>query len=986
MNDTQHGRSSCRALKAGAFLGAIVLAVAATTTAASDYDVLKVQREGVFAFAEKPAVTRNGDRVTISFETKSFCDVTVAIEETGSGSASSAEKGTGTSASLRSRSPFPRIVRHLVSGVLGPNAPAPLAKNTKRQTIVWDGKNDQGVYIDDKDRLTVRVSLGLKARFERDLNWSPYRRVGGMPPIMWPTKEGVYVYDGRGVDHLRLFDHDGAYLRTIYPFERSKLEEVKGLTWRDFPQGDHLPWKQGSYQQTFLTAADRTGRMGFGGWSANAMAIGADGRIALVHQCLNRLHTDGTTGGRDLLGPIDVTFPYRTYGTNADGKHRRVAPTSAAFSPDGKWVYLTGFAWRITWHFEMLHGVIRIPYEMDGKWDLFAGSMKQDDAGKDNAHFNGAASVAVDRAGRVYVSDLVNNRVQVFSPEGKHLKTIAVYRPAQVAIHPKTQDVWVFSWPVYMRAIRGSKIVPTLTRFGPFENPEKRAAYPLPLPAYRGRHNAWWDRPPLVYRGGLDGYTDPPTVWVAGGVERGPLPWMQFNIQVLRPKDGRLRLVRSFGREAARASGRQRYAPFNYQMQRLAVNPKTGNLFLMEPDSGPANKAYKQLVEFNPENGRPRTVDLPFNAEDLCFDHDGFIYLRSTDVVVRYDSATWREKPWDYGRDLPSVTCGMYGRSAPAVAGLVMLSKSPVCFHQGGMAVSPKGHLAVSCAYRWSLKPQRSKETIPQYAEAFKPRTYPGMVMSSTSACVHIWDERGKLIHKDAVEGMPQIDGLGIDADDQLYVMATPTRILDGKPYFNKASETVMRLTPGASRFVSSSARAAVRVAKGAEPDRPKDVTSGQFGAGWVEGARWMYPGVGFAGFNDPGCACWHCRFALDTFARSFAPEMDQYRVAVLDKNGNLIMRIGQYGNADDGEPLVPGTVPLVGTGDRHLATARSQSPVPRSIGGDEVGLFYGAFLATHTDHRLFIADIGNQRIVQVKLGYHANERVPLKDINDAGS
>ena len=68
------------------------------------------------------------------------------------------------------------------------------------------GKNDQGEYVDEKDRLAVRVSLGLKPRFERTLFWSPKRRFAGRAPLIVAAEEGVYVYEGEGVDHLRLFD------------------------------------------------------------------------------------------------------------------------------------------------------------------------------------------------------------------------------------------------------------------------------------------------------------------------------------------------------------------------------------------------------------------------------------------------------------------------------------------------------------------------------------------------------------------------------------------------------------------------------------------------------------------------------------------------------------------------------------------------------------------------------------------------------------
>lgn len=39
----------------------------------------------------------------------------------------------------------------------------------------------------------------------------------------------------------------------------------------------------------------------------------------------------------------------------------------------------------------------------------------------------------------------------------------------------------------------------------------------------------------------------------------------------------------------------------------------------------------------------------------------------------------------------------------------------------------------------------------------------------------------------------------------------------------------------------------------------------------------------------------------------------------------------------------------------------------------------YPAYVATETDKRVYVYDCGNQRIVSIKLGYRATERVPLK-------
>ena len=176
------------------------------SAAADDYDSLRVQRNEVFEFTEKPGVVREGDRVTIRFTSKAYCDATIAIEN-----------ATG------------RIIRHLASGVLGKNAPPPFRRNSLQQAVVWDGKDDQGAYVTPLDDVIVRVSLGLRPRFERTLLWSPHRRFGGMP-LLASGPEGVYVCDGRGVDFIRLYNHDGDYVRSQYPFPSNMLKHVEGLT------------------------------------------------------------------------------------------------------------------------------------------------------------------------------------------------------------------------------------------------------------------------------------------------------------------------------------------------------------------------------------------------------------------------------------------------------------------------------------------------------------------------------------------------------------------------------------------------------------------------------------------------------------------------------------------------------------------------------------------------------------------------------------
>jgi len=943
-------------------MSSVLIFAAAVILAASDLDEFRVKREAVFEFAKKPQVTRQADRVTIAFETKGFCDVTVAIEDANG-----------------------KIVRHLASGVLGPNAPEPFQKNAKKQTVVWDGKNDQGVYIDDKDHITIRVSLGLRARLERSLYWSPYKRYGELP-IICAAPDGIYLFDGVGVDGLRFFNHKGDYVRTIYPFPANTLKDVKGLRWHDFPQGYRRPLKESLYQQTLLTSGDNDSiddRLGMSGRAAVGMAVHGT-RIALAFEHLNRLQADGSTGGLPLKGPKTGVVIQKTGYGGYDRGAQVIGPTSMAFAPDGRTMYLTGYLWRPRGREGCLHVLYKMDYETDAAPRVIVGNTKgRDGHGTDNKSFAVPTSVDVDAKGRVYVSDFLNDRVQVFDGDGAHLKTIKTTKPAKVLVHKRTGEIYILSWSVMgvpyelHRTLKFDRreVKQTVTRFSPLPEAKRLSVDPITLGQGEATGVFMMGQ---VYHVELDSWVDEPTLWVVGRKHTTSRADLRANrgafwnleerrdwsagVRCLQRREEAWRLVRAFGRDTIRAVVRPQ-PPAN-AIQELYFNPGNGLLYLGEADSAPTTKAFKQLLVIDPETGRITKLDLPFNALDLAFDQQGIAYLRSTNVVARYDSATWKEKPWDYGMQMERVTSGGRGRAAPVVAGLRLPARSPVCFHQGGMHVSAKGHLVVACHIRASRKHHIDfGEAALDYATDYKPTLYPGREESSTSCGLHVWDERGRVLYEDAVPGMPQINGVFLDAKDNLYVMATPWRYLDGKPYFNEMSSTLMKFAPGRGKILTGG-RAPVPLPESDRPKRTPDVKGR-----WVEGAEWYYGGVGFAGFNTAhaggGCACWHGRFVLDYFARSFAPEPYQYSVAVLDSSGNLIMRIGRPGNVDDGMPLIRNGGP----------------PDPRSIGGDEVALFHPNYVGTDTDHRLFISDVGNGRILSVTLDYQTSERLALKDV-----
>ncbi len=926
-------------------------------------DPMKVKRVGPYEFAEKPSISTEGDQTTITFAAKAACDVVVAVEDT---------QG--------------KIVRHLAAGVLGANAPEPLTSGSLRQTLVWDGKDDMGRYVDDRDSLRVRVSLGLDPQFERTLYWDPKRRITTAKPIMQATPEGVYVFEGNGFDHVRLFGHDGKYLRTVYPFPRAGIRKSHGLAWHEFPDGAKIPVKTNWSQSTFLTA----GRVGtpytyklgtyrstigtvyhdiHTGTDATAMAVAPGaGRLALAMWKVNRLGTDGSTGGLELTGPEVKLSIQKNRGRETD----EVEPRTAALSPDGKWLYLGGYVYghikrasndiRGISEFESLPVVMRVNMEANDPAEVWLGSAKSSGQGSGDNQFKSVSWLTTDAAGRVYVCDYPSGRIQVFTPDGKLHKSINAHQPAQAFVHPKTGDIYVFSWPVKTEH-KVNEREPVLTQYGPVDDPKQKAQWPLPSTA-KDVQVSWGLLTGFPYQFAIDFWSEKLRIWQSQDwaresvLNRGKLRY--HGVEIFELRDGKFEQVDEFSRDARKDIVKLR--PPAYWRQRLYVNPATGMLYIGEADAA-VGKSFHTLIEVDPDTGKSRPIKLPFDAEDLAFGPEGLAYLRTAGKIVRYQPITWREVPWDYGEEHESVgfSSSRDGERASVKAALNLPSNA--FWHHGGIAVSSRGHLVVSCYYSHE-EGDRKGEAGVFGSSAWAPTNYPGRVPSGGrgGAILHIFDKHGQIVHQDAAPGLGDINGVFIDERDNLYILSAAARIFEnGKRYFNDMAGTMIKFKPGKGRVISQHKAVPIKIPD--PPDRPHDLTSAQQGQAWVEGAEWMYPGVGWGGKNyGIGCACWNARFAMDYFARSFTPGIERSDVGVLDANGNLICRIGQYGNVDDGKPLV----------------ADGGPPNTNELEDNSVGLMYPAYLGVQTDKRLYIADPGNMRVVAVRLAYEASETVPL--------
>ncbi len=560
--------------------------------------------------------------------------------------------------------------------MLGPNAPRPFQKNKTFQTIVWDGKDDRGRYVareaGDYRNIRIRVSLGLKARLERTLFWSPSKRVSGTknePVLMHARPEGVYVYDGGGGNFVKLFNYSGTYQRTVYPFPRKKVKGLTGIRMhQDSTPDEPIPLKWGQDMTTLFTFGWL--QWGGEGWpcgkpgthrdaNANSYAglpygnratvIAVNGKhIALSRLRLNRLAVDGSSGGLPMQGP-DCWFkmPGRP-GLNEGGIGEDhfvminrntifgAVPSSMAFSPDNKWLYATGYLFttgRYGHHRFALPGVTRMAYAKDKRPECWVGSMNPKKDGTGKGQFRYPCSLDVDAKGRVYVCDYINDRIQIFSPQAKLLNVLKTILPSEIRIDPKTGELYVFSWGIgstyWVKKGKGKKVNSTLTRYSGYPEFKKRQTYKIPAGwRYIGdiiRYDYGWSRPNIKLA--VDFWSTPVKLWWCEpeNYRKDKFP----NIRIFDILDnGELKIKKNFTRQAKKEIAD--VSPPFYYRTRLYTNPKDGMLFV----EGCRGHNIPYLVRIDPGSGVSTVINIPFSAEDADFDMDGYAYFRALPVTA----------------------------------------------------------------------------------------------------------------------------------------------------------------------------------------------------------------------------------------------------------------------------------------------------------------------------------------------------------------
>jgi len=866
-----------------------------------------------FEFAAKPELKKQGGKYVISFASKAACDATVAIVN-----------------------PKGKIVRHLASGVLGKNAPRPFKQGSLSQSIEWDGKDDLGKPAPSGCR--VRVSLGLKANLDRFLGWSrkamPVKSVAGI--ACGPGGE-VFVlteaHEGSGLQsttlNLYVFGRDGSYLRRLLP-PANHLPPGKSTVfrWLKTTWGTNVPWRAHSYIMHSVVRNQRWANV-----SKQTPVVTPNGKFVF-------LVPDDLGGKTYSLAQVDIKDGSTPPGSIVKVKFEGGSPgretLHMAASPDGKWLYIGGGSDHYS-KGSWTHAVWRMSMATPGKAKLFLGKHRK--PGKGDKEFNRPGGVACDKAGNLYVADSGNNRLQVFKPDGSLLKSIPAKSPQKVAVSHRSGEIYLMQDAAKTLVVLGG----------------------LADPAVKAEMNAHGSTRHTTYipRMALDDGPEP-SIWLAhcslGGLG---------SVRRFERKGGKLVAAAAPGVHAPK--GWRKWGPWTPSPY-VVADPFREELYIRR--SGMCYAGQGMRVDGRTgkviENFEFRIGKRWMNAEnhgvfeECVVGRDGLVYMRLTDNgnwIAPYDpdKREFLKRPgYKHAARLVMNGKKVWGFRAPHAA-----TGFNFCYPMG---IAPNGDLYVPC------RPNEKAEWA-----GFKGWHNGDKKRNQVFRELRVYSPGGKLKCQNALPGLGVTDGVRIGRSGDVYmVMSCQPRnmkVPDGiaGKGFPRVWGTLVKFDGAFGRYPIG--RVVVDEAKGA-------YRWGRLGPGRdvrIEGVVWDYGGVGPAPFGH--CHCWKSTFDLDPYERVWLPAAPTCTVNVLDANGNIVTRLGGYGNPDSMGKDSPVIDPKTG----KLRPRRKDDPedLKSPLLEPDLGFLDPRFVAV-TDEALYVHDSGNERITRAKLGYHAEETVAL--------
>ncbi|MCG3179245.1 MAG: hypothetical protein BIFFINMI_01579 [Phycisphaerae bacterium] len=793
---------------------------------------------GNYKFVAGPTAVRTGDSATISFTLSAAADVQVTVLD-----------GQGN------------VVRRLAAGLLGPNAPAPLARDSLAQSLTWDGTDDMGRKVlgaDPKATFTVRVDAGLRATYAgtamgseaqpNDLTNVIGLAAGGDGQVYvlserwkraWWTHTAIHVY-GR----------DGKYVRTIKPFPADlAADKLAKLTPLTDEAGHAVPVIQRVLAIDYYPAED----------CPQQMAVSPDGNIHLLTQPLSYV------GDRDeqefkmiaSLAPDGSVACDSYVGAHLASRTIDVGDAYLACSGDGKSVFATGMDITVRKDFDPdsprpkrvnVPAVLRIDLPARSTCKPLFGD--PDKSGSDDAHLSDPRGLAADGKGQLYVADCGNDRIVVLDESsGRFVRAMPVKAPTWLGYSQAAHALYVAT---------GGDVVKYKVANGALAEQAR-----LKLPELDARNkSAKWSF-------ALDGQADGATLWV--GLSRGGD-------------------ALSYCREADNKFGALTKADYNparhFWSLACGFDGKTV-----------ACKAGDRTLRILDETtGQTRDLKLA--------DSGGQTYRLGPDnQIYGMDHWRWGIRRWDaQGKPLPfpqGIQEGEgKGRTESVASGTTNWERDFDVDREGNVYVKQRGKI-----YHGRMR-------VDKYDSSGK--------FVGTVVWVVTDGAQGPRINRDGdLYFAEAVKPPGVPFPDFFKGKLPPTRVdlktnVEGQYRWMYGSVVKFGPAGGAFWFPIADPRSDAYPFDG-EPtlpaDQPRmkvDTVSGDrviVRPGEIQGARWMHFGVSYILDMQPGanrrCHCTATGFDLDRYGRVYYTDQGMFRVVVLDAAGNELLKVGRYGNQD---------------------------------------------------------------------------------------
>jgi hypothetical protein len=851
------------------------------------------------AFVGKPTATRDGQKVKIRFAVDRKTDVTVSIENAAG-----------------------RTVRHVVAGVLGKNPPEPLKAGVLAQELEWDLRDDEGKPAVGGP-FTVRIKLGMRPKLDSFLVDNP-DQLGMVISIATDDKGRLVVLNGNPArlahpagEGIKVFGRDGRYERTLMPFPASlpveRLGDCKPFV---TDSGELVPRLTDVFARSFYPHPSIS--------PYQSIAVDGKGRVFLmtIGPRVAAVDLEGGLPFEQFHGPVLLA---NVKGLNATNRWTRGSDTPRlAVSSDGKWLYLTGLT-RDGRKATPVPCVFRLDIEKRGPAEAFAGDLAK--AGKENGLLTAPAGLAAAR-GLLYVADRAAGRIVAFKEDDRSFAgEIKAVGPVAVAADPK-------SGMVYALCQRAKKR-PTVIKFSAL--PEGREICRLDLPPVGAP-----DRP--IFQLTLDAGGKPPVLWAV--VNGGNRNWLSQTFWRFT----------DMGSAFSKPADPRSKEPSAEHGNDLSVDRRRGELYVRT--EGPI------WVRMNERTGKitdPRFTlsgGGSFNCgPQIVVGEDGGLYSWWwLDRIGRFDHdgkpVRWPGQDASQLKLYPPMSFlvrGLYVKSAQEMYGVVRniadlkpgQTTGPQAWWTTVNLIGPdaKSRRTViwECSQGAVLKLDRKGNIY--LADMVKPagRSYP-----------EFFD--GKL-------DPPPSPGPEPAASDRSATSWFYGSILKFPPEGGAiwyGPEFKRRSKDGGPRFTWVGRPPADLLAK---PKRKFSAHVGYVTRGDVEvqNALWVRFGyspltVGAGGSNT--CMCEGSKFDVDEYGRVFFPNLNQFRVEVVDTNGNPIGTFGGYGNLDS-----------TGKGGR--------------LPGPDIPLAWPLSVAVSDTHA-YVGDTLNRRVAKVKLTAAVEETVLL--------